>query len=541
MFVAFTLAVAMVLFTVQPVLAHGDHDHHHDHGHEHEVPEGWTLIDGGALLSPADWLPNSMPLELAIAFFTSGSPPVRWAASVPVVPVCTRQANRPAWVTADEFRQSVNQAAGHWNSAGARVGISYMGDCAGSGSWSTDNGINEIGWDDFRNQVRAPAVAVTIGQWTIAPGQRSFKETDVIFGTSTALPAGCFNHTMTHELGHVLGLGHSDVVGDVMFPSFNSNDPSTCLGTPSASERAFLQGLYGVNNPPVISGNLQRTANTGATTTISLSTADPDGGALTHQWRQTAGPSVNFTSSNAVLSFVAPSTPTSLAFQLVVEDLYLAPASATVQVSVVTPAARPGPPSFDDFGANVTASQMELRWGSSSGATHYRLCSTPTGGTQTTCATQDSATVQMTWPTVVGAASPGEALRVFNSGTRLTAMEACNSTGCSTPGVGPHAGGLRWLAHEASYDFFALAFDLPGMRFTIIGVVNLEGPARRFQMFTGTVDDPRARRIMSCGNVAAGGLCVGFIDPSSRFHTPLATIVSDRTGTPTMEHRIRIR
>src|SRR5690606_14163458 len=133
--------------------------------------------------------------------------------------------------------------------------------------------------------------------------------------------------------------------------------------------------------------------------------------------------------------------------------------------------------------------------------------------------------------------------RLFTTGTRETALRACNVEGCSPLGVGPHAGGLRWSAYDVDYDYFAMAFDVPGtnVRFTIIGVANLGGPARKFSLSSGTAADPLSTRVQNCGNVAVGQVCIGMLSPTDGGHAAFASVVSERTGTPVLEHRIRIR
>lgn len=57
--------------------------------------------------------------------------------------------------------------------------------------------------------------------------------------------------TMIHELGHGLGLGHSDDINAVMFPSYDPNSPKQALG---ADDIAGIQSLYGARDggtPPV--------------------------------------------------------------------------------------------------------------------------------------------------------------------------------------------------------------------------------------------------------------------------------------------------
>lgn len=516
-----------------------------DDGADASLPPGWMLFDGGSLLSPEDYPAGSYPIELAIDYFTSGTPPVKWAASTPTVQICTYQSGRPAGISQERFFQAVTRAVETWSNAQARIGIDYRGDCATFSTWQSGNGINEIGWDDARNLVRSPAVAVTQGSWKVSPGQRTFVETDVVFDQLINVPDACFDTTMAHELGHVLGLGHSDIAGDLMFSSFDSNNPATCPTGPSAAEVAVLQGLYGVNQKPSIGGDLNPSVIAGGSATVSVTGNDPDGDALTYTWNQTGGTPVSFTSAGSSIAFTVPNTVGAiLTFQVAAQDPYLHRTVASISVSVTKASAPPaGTPSLEVLLPSADGSKLALTWSESLAATEYRFCTKIPGASAPTCVAQATPVGQVTWDMVLGAAVENETSRVFTTGTRETSMQACNTQGCTAAGVGPHAGGLRWTAYGVDYDYFAMSFDVPGtsIRFTIAGFVNLAGPARKVSLYSGTSTDPQAKRILNCGNVAAGSVCIGLLGPSDGGHTQYASIVSERSGTPLLEHRVKIR
>ncbi|MEX1023177.1 MAG: matrixin family metalloprotease, partial [Dehalococcoidia bacterium] len=483
--VAFGLMLALLAADAAPTSADGPHE---------DVPAGWTLYDGGALLSPADYDPGAMPLELIIDFFANGSPAVKWATtSSPTVSVCTYHQDRPASISAERFRESVTRAAALWNAAEAAVGIKYTGDCEHGTNWESDNRRNEIGWDDFRNIVRAPAAAVTQGSWLIHPGRREFVETDIILDHRLDVPPQCLDSTIAHELGHALGLGHSTSLGDLMYPSFDSGNISTCPLVMSDAEAAFVQGMYGVNHAPSLVLPSAQEVVAGARATIEGKATDPEGDALTYTWSQTTGTPVGFTPTGATLAFDVPNVPDSqFAFTLTATDQYLHAATAQVVLNVVGKAAGittvpVGAPSLETLAPSATG-RMSLGWTESTGASEYHFCSRPSGAGQQSCAPQATPFVEVTWPTVLGAAGMDVPLRVFTTGTRETSLQACNDFGCTSAGVGPHTGGLRWSQHGVDYDYFAMSFDVPGtsVRFTIAGVVNLSGPARRFELYAGT-------------------------------------------------------
>ena len=76
---------------------------------------------------------------------------------------------------------------------------------------------------------------------------------------------------------------------------------------------------------------------------------------------------------------------------------------------------------------------------------------------------------------------------------------------------------------------------------TIAVVQNLTGSPRRFQLFTGTEGNLRQTLMMDCRSVQPLDLCVGFLLPGQGGQGTPVTIRSERSGTPAIEHRIRVR
>ncbi len=296
--------------------------------------EDWRLYDGGVRFGPAELGDGPLPLELAIDYFSTGSPPVKWSNSRAVVSICTHQVGRPSSVSAELFRDAVRQGAELWNTLEAAVVYDYMGDCTHASTWSDGNRVNEVGWDDARNVVRDPAAAVTQGTWVVGPGRRDFQEIDVIIDHTMNVPEACFRSVVAHELGHGLGFGHSDVRGQLMFPSFNSSDPSTCPGSISAEEAAFLLNLYGQNRRPALVAPAPVSVAAGQSAVVAVDASDPEGDPLTYRWTQTSGVPVAFTPDLPTLAFTAPATAGEvLTFNFSVADRFRA-ASAVVTVTV---------------------------------------------------------------------------------------------------------------------------------------------------------------------------------------------------------------
>jgi hypothetical protein len=93
------------------------------------------------------------------------------------------------------------------------------------------------------------------------------------------------------------------------------------------------------HNPPIANAGSAETVGFGDLVTLDgTGSTDPDGNALTYNWTQTAGPAVVLDFTNpARPTFVAPGSTTVLTFSLVVNDVFLSSAPATVGISVFPP------------------------------------------------------------------------------------------------------------------------------------------------------------------------------------------------------------
>ena len=91
------------------------------------------------------------------------------------------------------------------------------------------------------------------------------------------------------------------------------------------------------NNPPVANaGANQLVASRVKVELDGSGSSDPDGNTLTYAWSQTAGPTVTLSTTTGVQpTFTAPTGPTTLTFQLVVNDgqVNSSPSSVTITVS----------------------------------------------------------------------------------------------------------------------------------------------------------------------------------------------------------------
>ncbi|MBM3140002.1 MAG: matrixin family metalloprotease [Chloroflexi bacterium] len=471
-----------------------------------------------------------------------GGPPGRWTLAKVPVAFCTFQANRPASITADAFREAVRAAARMWNAAELGIGVRYDGDCTTGTRWENSDGTNQIGFDDSRRVIQGSTAALARGSWSNVPRfgpvqDRQFNEFDIVLGGQLEVSDQCLRSILAHEVGHTLGLGHSDDSRDLMYATFNPRDPDGCKTVATSAERARLAELYGVNKAPTVVIQAPASVFTGTSVTLTARVTDPEGDPVTVSWKQTGGPTVQLTVEGHAVRFTAPGTAgTPLAFEVLALDRFLHEAAATVSVAVDV-ANRPpsASPVLDAFSPGAGGAVMG--WRPVGEATSYEFC------LDGQCQPVASPNIPVTWDVVLGAAGDPTQRRVIATGARTTSLAACNSVGCSRPGEGPRVGGLVWSAWDIDFDYLAWAYDVPavGLRFTIGGVTNQAKVARSFVLYAGTADDPLQRVIHNCGSVVPGGVCFGVLTPQQAGHGSVLTILSDRPGTPGTEHRVQIR
>ena len=110
-------------------------------------------------------------------------------------------------------------------------------------------------------------------------------------------------------------------------PSFTAPATATTLAfelrvTDSHGQTSTDAVTITINGPPAASAGLDQTVNTSASVTLDGSgSSDPESGAISYSWTQTGGTMVALTGADTAMpTFTAPSTASTLTFQLAVTD-----------------------------------------------------------------------------------------------------------------------------------------------------------------------------------------------------------------------------
>ena len=179
-------------------------------------------------------------------------------------------------------------------------------------------------------------------------------------GSGSSDPGGNPSYKWTQTSGPAVTLSSSTAVK----PSFTAPSSAATLtfqlvvsdGSLS-SQPSTVTITVSAPKPPTANAGPNQAVTPGSTVQLDGSGSSDPGGNPSYKWTQTSGPAVTLSSSTAVKpTFTAPSSATTLTFQLVVSDGSLSsqPSSVTITVTASTvPIANAGPNQSVTTGATV--------------------------------------------------------------------------------------------------------------------------------------------------------------------------------------------
>jgi len=156
-------------------------------------------------------------------------------------------ANRPAAVTKSAVLSQIRASMSKW-SAVCKITFAYQGETTAGFSLLTSSidGINVIGWD--ATGISAPTTGITQIAWN---GSNTIVDSEIRLNAAYAATYTNLDATVTHEVGHSIGIDHSDVSGQVMSgPPLTTYTGFTTLRSDDVAACVKLYGAAGSSPPP---------------------------------------------------------------------------------------------------------------------------------------------------------------------------------------------------------------------------------------------------------------------------------------------------
>ncbi|MFZ2306704.1 MAG: matrixin family metalloprotease [Rhodoferax sp.] len=148
---------------------------------------------------------------------------------------------QPFLLTTTAIVDVIKKAAARWSGM-CNVTFNYLGTTTTApnlnGAASTVDRTNVFGWDYLYND-QAGYSALTKSWWSGS----ALIDTDVVMNRSQSWTLSDVEGIMTHELGHVIGVGHSNVSASVMFA--NPYHDVGYMGTLRGDDANACAELYG--------------------------------------------------------------------------------------------------------------------------------------------------------------------------------------------------------------------------------------------------------------------------------------------------------
>ena len=186
-----------------------------------------------------DYSGSAAPSDRVRPNYVLGSAQEHWSGGV--IRWYYNPAQQPSNLSAAEVLSSIDTALARWSGM-CNLTFTYMGITSAipdvRSTWQTIDNMSVFGWGELTNEM-AQYGAYT--KWWYSSGL--MVDADVVINTAYAWTARDVESIMTHEIGHVLGLNHSDLQASVMFANpYNSYSYQRTLRGDDANACGALYG-----------------------------------------------------------------------------------------------------------------------------------------------------------------------------------------------------------------------------------------------------------------------------------------------------------
>jgi hypothetical protein len=190
-------------------------------------------------------------------------------------------AGQPAAFSKEQVLVTMNQSMQNWQ-AGCKVRFVYMGET--NAAPAIQNGVTTVGWGKSQ-----PAGYQAYTNSWVANGTRLYNEADITFDPALVSKLSDLGGLAAHELGHLLGLDHSDQPQSVMFA--DPYNPDLNMTLPTGDDLATCAKMYGAPGLVPLPGYLTAptTPNAAYDIQFNIHLANAPGNPLTRVAANTAG------------------------------------------------------------------------------------------------------------------------------------------------------------------------------------------------------------------------------------------------------------
>jgi hypothetical protein len=187
-----------------------------------------------------DFSRSALPSDRETPSYMLGSVQERWSGGQ--IAWYYNPANQPGNLSTDDVINAIKTASSRWVGM-CNLSFTYMGTTTTvpniRSTSATVDRVNVVGWGQLTDEL-ARYGAYT--KWWY-DGSHAMFDADVVINTAYQWSRQDVESIMTHELGHVLGLNHSDLQASVMFANpYNTYEYQRTLRGDDANGCAALYG-----------------------------------------------------------------------------------------------------------------------------------------------------------------------------------------------------------------------------------------------------------------------------------------------------------